>query len=190
MANAFIDRRDLTDQRNMEARGQQPGSMHPLRTVETNLAAIASDMVRVREALIAGNRGDRAEITQLCVTDREPAQAVQSNFPVPRAKRFIVRRTGQGGTYSIPATTPTLLVAANEARLGGTIVNSGNGAVTLVLTTDLLNPGGGQPLSAGAPQLWLSAGGGAWDFLLGHLLWCGNVIAYASGATTMTVAEV
>jgi hypothetical protein len=83
-----------------------------------------------------------------------------------------------------------LIASANEARLGGTIVVSGAVAVTLLLTVDQLEPGTALPLSAGVPQIWLPPNGGQrWDFLLGNLLWSGNVLAYATGPTNVTVAE-
>jgi len=158
---------------------------------EGELARLCAELARTNDQLGHLLRQEQAEITQLCVTDREPAQQTMHNFPVPGARRLIVRRAGTGGSPSLAAGVPTLVVAANENRLGGALVNVGNASVTLFLAVDLLEPGSAQPLTMGAPQIGLNANGGAWDFRLGSLLWCGNVIAIAAtGGTSLTIAEV
>lgn len=178
MAHPLLDRRDLTAQREL------PAPAAPDRGPAPHGFPVLEDLVR---RLL---EQDRAELRQLCVTDREPAQSTMRDFPVPGVVRRIVRRTGQGGLVNLAAGTPALLVAANEARLGGQIVVSGAGAVVLYLAADLLTPGGGAPLGEGAAQIYLTGTGGSWDFQLGPLLWCGNVIAVAQATSAVTVAEV
>lgn len=155
------------------------------------LAAHAAELATTNALLRAMVTGQRADLVHLCVTDREPAQLEMKNFPVPGSKRLIVRRSGQGGTYAVAQNTPLLLVAANENRLGGELVNSGGATITLFLSVDLLEPGSATPLAGGAAQMAL-ASNATWDFRLGTLLWCGNVVGVctASGGTTVTVAEV
>jgi hypothetical protein len=115
-------------------------------------------------------------------------EAIMENWPVPGARRFIIRRTGEGGTFTV-TTTGAALLDANETRVGGSIVNSGTNPVTITLTANLIGTSGA-PL-AGSPQIFLAASGGSWDFRLGNVLWCGHVFAQSSGgSSTLVVAEV
>lgn len=179
MPNALTNRRHITAAR-------EPS---PPPAPADNSGNILAELQIITGLLAKLNRDDRAELAQLCITDREPAQQRLANFPVNGVHRFIVRRTGQGGTFACPTTTPVLVATATEARLGGSIVNSGAGAVTLILTSDIVEPGTTTPLSVGVPQIWLAANGGAWDFLNSGTVWGGNVVAYATTTSQVTVAE-
>lgn len=178
----LLDRHDLTAQR--RATTGVPESER------AELQAVAAELAQTNALLRGLLVNQRADLVHLCVTDREPAEFLMDNFPVPGSRRLIVRRAGAGGTFSLAASTPTLVCAANENRLGGTIVNAGAGTVTLFGSVDLLEPGTATPLSGGAPQWFLVANGGSWDYRFGTMLWCGNVLAVAgAGGTTVTVAE-
>jgi hypothetical protein len=158
VAHPLLDRRDLTAQREA-ARAGAPAQPGP-----PELGGLAGEIAEYNRLLHELVRQERADIQQICVTDREPAQADMRDFPARGARRAIVRRTGSGGLLTLAAGAPTQVVDGNEARLGGAIVVSGAGAVILYLTSDLLTPGGGAPLGEGAPQIWLAGNGGAWDF--------------------------
>lgn len=184
LLTALTDRHDVTAEREQQAAPPRPHS--ELSADGIMVAELLAVVQRLGEQLVAG----RSSITQLCVTDREPAQLQMRNFPVPGAQRLIVRRPGQGGSYTLAANTPTLLCAANENRLGLTIVNAGAHAITLFGSTDLLEPGSSSPLAGGAPQAILAAGA-SWDGRLGNLQWCGSVLAVdTTGGATVSVWEV
>jgi hypothetical protein len=181
----LFNRRDLTRERD-----------HEQRTVHSPPAAEHAGLYELAEGLSAMNgllerllTTERADVAQLCVTDREPAQSVMRNFPVARACRYIVRRQGNGGLFVLAAGTPLEVVQPNEDRLGGQIVNAGANPVTLFLAADLLSPGSATPLTQGAPQIVVPANG-TWNFLLGRLLWCGSVIALSTAGSSVSVAEV
>ena len=157
----------------------------------TSLAALVAEVATSNHLLQRLLTNERADVIHLCVTDREPAQLLMDNFPVPTARRLIVRRPGNGGTIPLTAGVATLILPANDNRLGGTVVNFGTANVTLFLSVDLLTPGTSTPLPQGSAQIGLNSGGGAWDLRLSNVLWCGSVVAVAAaGGTTMTVAEV
>lgn len=181
MAHPLLDRRDLTAQR--DPRNAAPDG-------DGYYAELCAELAETNRLLRGMLTQDRAGIEQLCVTDREPAQATMENFPTVGARRLIVRRQGAGGLFALAAGVPLAVLQPNENRLGGTIVNAGAGAVTLFLAGDLLTPGGGSPLAQGAPQIQLVANGGTWDLRLGNLLWCGSVIAQAAANSSVTVVEV
>jgi hypothetical protein len=181
LMNALVDRHDVTAAREQQAPPAAGPSADGLIVAE--LLAVVR---RLGEQLIS----DRSSVTQLCVTDREPAQFQMRNFPVPGAQRLIVRRPGQGGSYTLAANTPTLIAAANENRLGLTIVNGSAHAITLFGAADLLEPGSSSPLAGGAPQAILPAGA-TWDGRLGNLFWCGSVLAIdTAGGAVVSVWEV
>lgn len=183
LMSALVDRRDVTAAREAE---QAPEPRSELSADGLMVAELLAVVRQLGEQLVA----ERSAITQLCVTDREPAQLQMRNFPVPGAQRLIVRRPGAGGSYTLAANTPTLLVAANENRLGLTVVNAGSHAITIYGSTDLLEPGSSSPLAAGAGQAVL-AGGAAWDGRLGTVNWCGSVLALdTTGGAVVSVWEV
>lgn len=182
LLSALTDRHDVTAQRELE---QSPPPAGPS-TDGLIVAELLAVVRQLGEKLIA----ERSSVTQLCVTDREPAQLQMRNFPVPGAQRLIVRRPGAGGSYTLVANTPALLAAANENRLGLIVCNSSAHAITLFGSNDLLEPGTSAPLAAGAGQLILGPGQ-IWGGLLGNLLWCGSVLAVdATGGAVVSVWEV
>jgi len=132
----------------------------------------------------------RSGVIEVGAGDIKFRQMVLDQFPVAGCKRIIAYRTGNGtdaqavatGTYAAPING--LVLPANEARLGGAIVNTGTVAVNLYLTD--------RPVPVvGVPALQLQPNGGSWDFRLGSLLWCGHVSAVAAtGTSNLTVAEV
>jgi hypothetical protein len=179
----LLDRRDLTAQRDAAARGPHAPALE--------LGGVTAQLAEINRYLCALLEQDRAEITQLCVTDNEPAQSAMDNFPVPGTRRLIVRRPGAGGLYTLAAAVPQLVLQPNDNRLGGQIVNTGANAVTLYLSHDLLVPGTATPLPAGAAQIVLNGNGGAWDLRLSNLLWCGGILAVAAaGGSSVSIAEV
>lgn len=184
MAGPLLNRRDVTAARDRQLAGPEPEG-----SVRDQLAELLHALREQNRLTREQIEGHRADINELCVTDREPAQAAMENFPLPGARRLIVRRAGNGGSYPLSAASPLLVCAANEGRLGGLLTVSGATGVSLYLTTDLLEPGSGTPLAVGAPQIWVPPGG-SWDFQLSDMTWCGNVVAYATAATTVLVAEV
>ncbi len=154
------------------------GQVHPA------VAAYGLELTQQTELLRAILAKERTDIIEVAVGDTSHQEMVLDNFPVAGAKRVLAQRTSTGADAIAVPTTGILVLEANSARLGGQIVNSGTNAVILYLArTGLATPGAG--------AIWLAAGGGAWDFRLGNLLWCGSVSAVAqTGASTLTVAEV
>jgi hypothetical protein len=167
----LLDRRDLT-----VARDQPPAPAPPQ---DTGVAAAIAETNALLRALLSQERSDIAE---LCVSDREPPETRMDNFPTPGVTRLIVRRTGNGGIFTLAAAGQAQLLAPNENRLGGRIVNNGANPAVIFLAADLLQSGA-------ATQIALPAGA-AWDMKLGDLLWCGSVIAVSQLGTTLTAAEV
>jgi len=108
------------------------------------------------------------------------------NFVLEGSERAVLGTPGFGGSYQLAANTPQQLLPRNTHRLGGTIVNSGSGAVTLYLCELGDQAAANEPL----PQIWLGAGGGAWDLRLGNALWCGTVVAVSVTGSSVSVAEV
>lgn len=181
MAHPLFDRRDLTAQR--DRAGAPPAGADPWHLL---LAGLGETNGLLRELLAQ----ESADISELCVSDREPPEQLMANFPTRGVQRMIVRRPGSGGSYPCAAGTPVPVLQPNENRLGGNIVNSGANAVTLYLAADLLEPGTSTPIQ-GAPQLRLNGGGSSWNLKLSDVLWCGSVIAIAdTGGSTLSVAEV
>jgi hypothetical protein len=132
----------------------------------------------------------RSGTIEVGVGDIQFRQMVLDQFPVAGSKRILAYRTGNGsdaapvGTGTATAPINGQILPPNEGRLGGQIVNIGTNPVILYLTARPV------PLP-GIPAIFLAASGGAWNFLLGNLLWCGNVSAVGQGGTsTLTVAEV
>jgi hypothetical protein len=150
------------------------------------LATLMAEHTPMLASILAELRSGTVEIG---AGDAKFREMVLDQFPVAGCKRILAYRTGNG-TDNQPVATATyaapingLVLPANEARLGGTIVNVGTAAVNLYLTD--------RPVPVvGVPALQLAANA-AWDFRLGTVLWCGNVSAVAaSGTSTLTVAEI
>jgi hypothetical protein len=128
---------------------------------------------------------DGAGIQTLAIAEDEVPAGIEVDFPVEGSRRWIIPRLATGGSFAVPTTLVSLL-ASNNRRLGGTIVNKGEHNIRLFLSSP--QTAGTQ---GGIAEIWLRANGGSWDFRLGSLLWCGSVCAMAEGeASVATVAEV
>lgn len=180
MAHPLLNRRDLTAQRH------ERGVATP---AAPDLHGLAGELAETNQLLRDLLRQQQSEVTELCVSDREPPEQRMENFPLPGSCRLIVRRPGAGGSYALQANVPNPILEANENRLGGRITGDPANVITLFLSNDLLTPASANPLTVAAAQIRLPVGG-AWDLKLGDVLWCGHVIALATIASTICVAEV
>lgn len=123
-------------------------------------------------------------VEQICVTDDSSQPGLQKDFPVKGAQRWIIDRTPDGRNLPLENGVITPVLPANVNRLGGTLVNNGEKAITLYLAKP-------SQINAGTATIILSANGGSWDFRLGNLFWCGSVTAKAvGGASEVSIAEV
>jgi hypothetical protein len=153
-----------------------------------SLIAVAAGLGEQTPLLAAILAELRAGALEVSVADSHKREIVLNKFPVTGAKRALAYRTGAGmDALTVPATgaaQASLILASNQARLGGQIVNSGTNPVILYLTE--------RPVPVpGVPAIWLASGGGSWDFRLGNVCWCGNVSALGQGGTsTISVAEI
>jgi hypothetical protein len=142
------------------------------------IAAGLGEQTPYLKAILAELRGDVLEVG---VSDAYGRELVLDQFPVSGRKRVLAYRTGNGFDALAVPTTGVLALAANEARLGLAIINSGANAVILYLA---------DRQRAGVPAVWLAASGGSWDGRFGNLMWSGNVFAVAqTAATTLTGGE-
>jgi hypothetical protein len=141
------------------------------------IAAGLGEQTPYLKAILAELRG---ELVEVGVSDAYGRELTLDQFPVAGRKRVLAYRTGNGfAAFPVP-TTGVLALAANEARLGLVLINSGSVPVLLYLAD--------QPRS-GVPCVWLAAAG-AWDGRFSNLLWAGNVFAVAQGAaSTLTGGE-
>jgi hypothetical protein len=154
-----------------------------------SLIAVAAGLGEQTPLLAAILTELRSGALEVSVADSHRRELVLHKFPVTGAKRALVYRTGAGAD-SIPvaatgAPAGALVLPANQARLGGRIVNSGTNPVILYLTE--------RPVpTSGVPAIYLpGSGAGAWDFRLGNVCWCGNISALGQGGTsTLTIAEI
>jgi hypothetical protein len=123
-------------------------------------------------------------VEELCIVDGNVEPGLQKDFPVKGAQRWIINRTPDGRNMPLASGEKTLILPFNVNRLGGTIVNSGERPVTLYLASLA-------GLGAGTATIVLEANGGSWDFRLGNLFWCGNIVAIANGGNSeLSIAEV
>lgn len=140
------------------------------------VAAALGGMEGLLSSILAAVRSDQL---QIAVLDGSRRELVLEQFPVAGSKRILAYRTGNGTDGATIAATPgQLLVAANEARLGMTWVNSGTNPVILYLSMQA---------GKGVPCVYLPANGGSWDGRFGNLPWAGHVWAVAQGGTTTLV---
>jgi len=151
-------------------------------SIDPSNVAVASGLGEVTVLLAALLAEARSDTIEVGVSDAYGREIVLDQFPVAGAKRVLAYRTGNGFDAFNAVTSPgSLLLPANEARLGLIVVNTGANAVILYLAD--------QPRK-GAVAVWLAAGGGSWDGRLGNVLWSGNVYAVAqTGATTLVGGE-
>ena len=123
----------------------------------------------------------RSDILEVGVSDAQGRELVLDKFPVSGRKRVLVYRTGNGFDSLPVPTAGTLVLAANEARLGLTLINTGANPIVLYLADGR---------RSGVPAVWLAATGGTWDGRFGTLAWSGNVYAAAqTGASTLAGGE-
>ena len=186
MTNPLLNRRELAASRTNEGSSDTPAPIAPVSG--DDMAAYAAithahltDVAGLLRKLLQAEQAPGT--VRLCVTNNDPPETIVHNFPVEGATRLVVRRTGSGGTIPIAATTPVKVATASDSRLGGYIVNAGATAVTLSLTDNPTAP------QAGVPQIYLPPNG-SWDFRLSGIVWQGDVTAYSTGTSTVTVAEV
>lgn len=88
--------------------------------------------------------------------------------------------TGAGAGANPPSATSSLTVAANAARKGLNIENTGNADVSLGLGTAAIAGQG----------IVLKAGGGTWDGLISSVLWTGAVNSVTASGTSSTLAVI
>lgn len=143
------------------------------------LATLMSEHTPLLHSILAELRSDTIE---LGVGDAPFREMVLDQFPVAGSKRVLANRTGNGYDGLAVPTTGVLVFAANEARLGMLLVNSGANAIILYLSDQR---------RTGVPAVYLASPGGSWDGRLGNVGWCGNVFAVAqTGASTLAGGEV
>jgi hypothetical protein len=112
------------------------------------------------------------------------------DFPFPGWQRKGLSDLRISGNDTFPvlaAAAPVQVMTGNPGRLGGQIVNSGSGSCLIYLAS--ANRVTTAP-NAGMPALFLSAMGGAWDFLIGNVVWGGAVSAFSTAGTTLTAIQV
>jgi hypothetical protein len=143
------------------------------------LATLMGEHTPLLASILAELRSGAIEVG---VGDVQFREMVLDQFPVPGAKRILAYRTGNGFAALQVPTTGVLALAANEARLGMSLINTGANAITLYLSDQA---------RSGIPTIWLAASGGAWDGRLGNIAWAGNVFAVAqTTASTLAGGEV
>lgn len=109
----------------------------------------------------------------LAVTENAPPTVTEIDHPVPGVRRWLLPRTPVGGQLVVPEAL-TNVVGADQARLGGSIVNSGTKAIVLALCK-------AQNVTAITARIYLAAEGGAWDLRLSGVTWAGHISAEARG---------
>lgn len=159
-------------------------------------SSIAGELGNIRLLLEAVLGGERADVTQIVVSNFTRREAVLRDNPAPRSKRLLIGRQGTGGdgtNFPLVAGAGNVfanaveLVRENEGRLGGVISNAGatNGAILYLCNQGDLKQASNRPAIYLPPNgVWV------WDFLLGPVLYGGPVWAVAAASTTsVTVAE-
>ncbi len=131
--------------------------------------------------------GVRGGAQNIAITEEAVPPMLTQGFPVPGAERWLISREPTGGVVALPEGQINQVLAANRARIGGSLVNEGKVDVRLFLV-DVNTARSG---SAGRGTLWLGRNGGTWDFRLGTLLWGGSICALPiEGASSIAVVEV
>ena len=139
------------------------------------LATLMAEHTPLLHSILAELRSDTID---LGVSDAQGREMVLDQFPVAGSRRVLVYRTGNGTDGLAVPTTGVLVFAANEARLGMRLTNSGANPIVLYLTDQQ---------KAGSPAVWLAAAGGSWDGLYGNVAWAGRVFAVAQTAASTLV---
>lgn len=126
----------------------------------------------------------------IAVSDAELDPGFELDFPFPGARRATISRTCVGNDVATQA-GGSQVVGPNTKRLGGSIVNKGATGVTLLISSTIGSGAATAAGSGGVGRVWLGPNGGAWDFRLANLCWCGGVYAIPdSGTPTLSIAEV
>jgi hypothetical protein len=144
------------------------------------LAEVRRQNELLRQLLVATSGGE----DEIALSNGTRQTRRMQDWPIQGFTRYLRPCTGYGALVTVPATTVTAVSSCNEARMGGTVVNSGGGSVILWLCQF------GEVNVAARPQISLFASGGSWDYRLSNRMWCGEVWAYSTAGTTLTVAEV
>jgi hypothetical protein len=107
------------------------------------------------------------------------------DWPIPGGCRYVVGVSGYGGVIALVEATAQQILSTKESRLGGSITNTGdNPAFLYGCSLSTYNAG-----TVASPCHFLAPNGGTWNFLDGHILWCGDLVAYSALGTTVTLAE-
>src|SRR6185437_2328201 len=89
------------------------------------VAAGLGEQTPILAAILAELRSDTIEVG---VSDALGREMMLEQFPVAGCKRVLAHRTGNGTDGLAVPTAGVLVFAANEARLGLTLINSGANA--------------------------------------------------------------
>ncbi len=158
---------------NPQAPPPHPGiTAPPLRdqvVVPTHDPDVAAELQLLRQIRDVG----MGTAANLAVTENAPPSVTEIDHPVPGVRRWLLPRVPVGGQIAVAEALGDVL-GADQARLGGSIVNSGSKAVVLALCIAR----NVTPLTA---RVYLAAEGGAWDLRLSGVTWAGSVSAEARG---------
>ncbi|HEX3561810.1 MAG TPA: hypothetical protein VHU24_03140 [Solirubrobacterales bacterium] len=113
----------------------------------------------------------------LVVTEFAPQTVTEVDHPVPGVKRWQLPRTPTGGQVEVEEGVFGYVARGDQARLGGSVVNSGTKAVVLALAS----PSNVNVLTG---RIYLAAEGGAWDLRLAGITWAGAISAEARGGVS------
>lgn len=154
------------------------GAPAPIGEVDRQAAEELALLRRIADALGSNPNA-------MVVTDEAVPPGLVADFQLPGLRRLLLGRAPQGGEVAVEEAKFVLVRPANRQRIGGTIVNEGEKPVRLVLA---------QAEKAAQPALarvYLREQGGSWDFMLGGLLWAGNISAIGvGGASKLAVVEI
>lgn len=182
IADALTNRHDITAQRHpVVIPGSQPGM--DVAQELTRVLGVLTDILKepnVSEEFVVMNMGSNV-----------PAEYIE---PHKGLRRTIAQRTAIGPeNYNIPQ-TGAAIYADNPNRFGGQIINThATSPLLLVLGVDVTGLSGSPFEGArnGYGTLWLSPGGGSWNFKLTDVLWAGSVYGFGVSATvTIEATEV
>lgn len=166
-----------------------PGGTPAVTPTEVHQLAAQNETNRLLKELVSR---ENLDLQQIAVTNGPRRLRKMKDWPMPGASRFLVSNPGNGLSVAPPASLGgvSTLVAENSARLGGLITVSGAPAILYLCSLEIaqmLIAGSGPLLT---PQI-LVPGSGSWNFLLGRVIWGGQVQAVSptSTAATIYVAE-
>lgn len=168
------------------ANPQSPGLTGPSSRPSAPPPAPSQDPTVLQELAYLKSIADslRGSSISLAITGEAVQPQLTEDYPFAGAKRWLIPRRPIGGKLIVPTTGYVEARAANRTRTGGTIVNNGAGAVWLALTNAR------EASMANVGMVWLSAGGGSWDFRLGPVLWSGAISAIAVVESELAIVEI